>query len=210
MKVALYNQQAQKTGMIELPNSVFDLPWNADLVHQVLTSYAANRRRGTAHTKFRGEVRGGGRKPWIQKGTGRARHGSIRSPIWVGGGVAHGPRKEKIYKKKIPKKMASRALKIILSAKARANEVIVLESLQFAQPKTHFAAQMFENFSKIKEFGNIQKGRGVLVLLSRRDENLIRAIRNLPYADIKDFKNLNAYEAARYKYLMFTQNVIFE
>ena len=97
MKVDIYNQGAEKTGTLELPKGVFGLPWNEDLVHQVAVAMQANLRVPVAHTKGRGEVAGGGRKPWRQKGTGRARHGSIRSPIWRGGGVTHGPTKGKNY-----------------------------------------------------------------------------------------------------------------
>src|SRR3989338_3994717 len=152
MKVKIYNQSAKETGTVELPDSVFGLKWNADLVHQVVTSQAANLRRGTAHAKDRAQVRGGGRKPWRQKGTGRARHGSIRSPIWRGGGVTHGPLKEKNYAKKINKKMAKKAFYTVLSAKARDNEIIVLDDLKFAEPKTKLAAEMFSKFEKNKDF----------------------------------------------------------
>src|SRR3990167_7958338 len=148
MKVKLYNQVAEEVGKTELPDEVFGLKWNADLVHQVVTSQEANRRPTVAHAKGRGEVRGGGRKPWRQKGTGRARHGSIRSPIWKGGGVTHGPLKEKNYKKKINKKMAKKALFAVLSAKARDNEIIVLDDLKFSEPKTRLAAEMFAKFEK--------------------------------------------------------------
>ena len=221
MKVKLYNQQAKETGTVELPDSVFGLKWNADLVHQVVTSYAANQRRGTAHAKGRSEVRGGGKKPWKQKGTGRARHGSIRSPIWKGGGVTHGPLKEKNYKKKINKKMAKKAFYTVLSAKVRDNEIIVLDDLKFSEPKTKLAAEMFTKLSKHKEFSRITKGNGVLVALAGKDDTahpsrkategaVRRAIRNLPYASVNEARNLNAHEVLQYKYLLLPQSALKE
>ena len=208
MQVKTYNQLGEETGTIDLPDRVFGLKWNADLVHQVVTSYAANKRRGTAHTKTRGDVRGGGRKPWRQKGTGRARHGSIRSPIWKGGGVTHGPRAEKVYAKKINKKMAKHALWTVLSAKARDNEIVMLDDLKFPETKTKRAAAMFKRFSGMAEFGKITKGRGVLVALAHKDDSSRRALRNLPYAATDEARNLNAHEAMQYKYIMFTKDAI--
>src|SRR3989338_499645 len=114
MEAKVYNMQGKEAGKIELPENIFGLKWNADLIHQVITSMQSNARAGTAHTKGRGEVRGGGRKPWRQKGTGRARHGSRRSPIWKGGGVAHGPSKEKKYSQKINTVMAHQTFRIAL------------------------------------------------------------------------------------------------
>lgn len=206
MEVKLYNQQGKETGTVDLPEAVFGLKWNADLVHQVVTSYAANLRRGTAHAKGRGEVRGGGRKPWRQKGTGRARHGSIRSPLWKGGGITHGPLKEKVFKKKIPQKMARKALYTVLSAKASDNELIVLDDLKFTEPKTKLAAALFDRLAKVKEFQSLKKSNGVLVALAGKDDAARRAMRNLPYVGIDEARNLNAYEILQYKYLIFTQN----
>ncbi|MDE1941428.1 MAG: 50S ribosomal protein L4, partial [Patescibacteria group bacterium] len=114
MEATVYNQQGKSAGKISLPEDIFNVPWNADLVHEIVRLMNSNSRTPVAHTKTRGEVRGGGRKPWKQKGTGRARHGSTRSPIWVGGGVAHGPRNEKNYSRKINRKAKSKALFTIL------------------------------------------------------------------------------------------------
>lgn len=206
MKVKVYNQEGEAKGTVELPDSVFGLKWNADLVHQVVTSQAANRRPTIAHTKSRGEVRGGGRKPWVQKGTGRARHGSIRSPIWIGGGVTHGPRKERSYKKKINKKMARKALYTVLSAKARDKEIVVLDDLKFEQPKTKYAASLFAALQKQKDPGRIMKGRGVLIALSGKDDSARRVLRNLPYVGIDEARNLNAWEVMQYKYILFSKD----
>ena len=110
MEQKVYNQKGEEAGKIKLPESIFGVPWNADLVHQVVVAMTSSMRHSIANTKTRGEVSGGGKKPWQQKGTGRARHGSTRSPIWVGGGIAHGPRKEKNYDRKINKKARAKAL----------------------------------------------------------------------------------------------------
>lgn len=203
MDVTIYNQQGEEAGVAQLPAGIFGVKWNANLVHQVVTSYAANRRAGTAHARGRGDVRGGGKKPWRQKGTGRARHGSIRSPIWKGGGVAHGPTKEKVYEKKINKKMARRALWAVLSAKARDREILVMDDLKFPEAKTKAAAAMFRKFSGREEFQKIVKGNGVLVMLPGKDAPTRRALRNLPYAGITEARNLNAYDALQYRYLLF-------
>ena len=129
MKVKVYNQNKDEVGEIQLPKEIFEIEINSDLIHQVVLAQEGNRRQGTAQAKMRGEVRGGGKKPWRQKGTGRARHGSTRSPLWRGGGVTFGPRADKNYKKKISKKMGRKALFMVLSAKAKDNLILVLDNL---------------------------------------------------------------------------------
>jgi large subunit ribosomal protein L4 len=157
MEATLYNSKGEKTGKVTLPESIFGLPWNADLVHQVVTSMADNARTPTAHTKDRGEVRGGGKKPWKQKGTGRARHGSSRSPIWKGGGVAHGPRNDKDYARKVNQKMKQKALLVALSRKMKDGELIFVESLEIAAPKTSEAKMVLSALSR--EFTGLSKAR---------------------------------------------------
>src|SRR5476651_1687466 len=142
MEAKIYNQKGVASGNITLPEKVFAAKWRSDLVHQVVQSMRSNKRAGTADTKDRGEVRGGGRKPWKQKGTGRARHGSIRSPIWVGGGVTHGPLSEKNYKRKISKSMRAQALFSVLSKKLKDAEMLFVDTLLTKDIKTKGALEV--------------------------------------------------------------------
>src|SRR5438477_4184664 len=140
MQVKIYNQKGDVKGEMDLPEKVFAAKWRADLVHQVVEGMRSNKRAGTADTKDRGEVRGGGRKPWKQKGTGQARHGSTRSPIWVDGGVTHGPLAEKNYKRKISKSMRAQALFSVLSKKLKDGEILFVDSLDMPAIKTKEAS----------------------------------------------------------------------
>ncbi len=207
MEFPVYNKDGKEVGKASLPDAVFGLKWNSDLVYQVVTAEAANQRQGTAHAKGRSEVRGGGKKPWKQKGTGRARHGSIRSPIWKGGGVTHGPLAEKNYAKKINRKMAKKALFTVLSQKARENEILVLDELTFPEAKTKRAAEIFSNFAKDSR-GKILKGNGVLVLTAGKDDAAYRAIRNLPYASALEVRNINARTVLQYTYIFIPKAAI--
>lgn len=207
MNIKVYNQSGAEVGTVELPK-IFELPWNADLVHQVITSYAANKRGGTAHAKGRGEVRGGGRKPWRQKGTGRARHGSIRSPIWKGGGVSHGPKKERNFSRKINKKMARKALFTVLSAKAKDGEILAVDNLSFVNAKTKEGAVFFKKLSAQKGLEKITRGNGVLVAFLQKNPPVERAIRNLPFVEVDESRNLNAYKAMQHKYILFPKDAL--
>ena len=142
IQVDLYNADGSIAGKAELPEAMFGKKWNPDLVHQVLVALESNARRPLAHAKGRGEVRGGGKKPWRQKGTGRARHGSIRSPLWKGGGVTHGPQKERNFEKKINKKMRRAALFSVLSRKASEHELRIVRSFDVSLPKTKLVAAL--------------------------------------------------------------------
>ncbi len=209
MKAELYNQKGEKEGAIDVPENIFGLPWNPDLVHQVVVSLRANRRAATAHSKGRGEVRGGGKKPWRQKGTGRARHGSIRSPIWIGGGVTHGPIKEKIYEKKINKKMKNKALLVSFSKKATDKEIVFLNDLKFKEAKTKEARNVFSALKKIKGFEKLgERGGRALALLAEPASNLARAIRNLPQVDAQEARNINVLDILSYKYLVMPKETI--
>jgi large subunit ribosomal protein L4 len=202
MDIQVYNQQGKETGTMELPK-VFESAWNADLVHQVVTSQQANQRPTVAHAKGRGEVRGGGRKPWQQKGTGRARHGSIRSPIWKGGGVTHGPLKERSFKKKINRKMADRALAVVVAAKIRDHELLVLDELSFASSKTKEAVSVFRQLSTIQSFsGILAKPRRSLVLLFKHQPELVRALRNVVALEVKEARNATALDFVNRKFIV--------
>ncbi len=207
MELKVYNQEGKETGKIKLPAEVFDLKWNADLVHQVMIGMQANKRKGTAHTKTRADVRGGGKKPWRQKGTGRARHGSIRSPIWRGGGVTFGPTKEKNYEQKINKKMKRKAILVALSQKAKDNEILILDDLKLKNPKTKEAASILKNLSKIKGFEKLSgKKNSALILIKEKNETLKRSFRNLPGVLLSEARNLNLLDTLTYKYLIFPKS----
>src|SRR3989344_7474611 len=200
IQVDLYNAGGSIIGKAELPEAMFGQKWNPDLVHQVLVALESNARRPLAHAKGRGEVRGGGKKPWKQKGTGQARHGSIRSPLWVGGGVAHGPKKEKIYARKLNQKMKNKALATMLSQKLRDEEIIFLDKISLDKPKTKFAIEVLASLGK-KEF-MYKKGRRVLLALPTRDDAIEKSFRNIPVAHIDEVRNLNPLSVMTYKYLI--------
>jgi len=206
METTVYTTAGKKKGSTNLPKEIFGLPWNADLVHQVITSEQANKRVVIAHAKGRAEVRGGGIKPWRQKGTGRARHGSNRSPIWTGGGVTHGPLKEKNYSKKINKKMRSKALFTILSKKLTDNEIIFLDTLSFSDGKTREANEVIQSLSKVKGFENMTKKHGNKALFtlveSESKEKTKQGFKNIASVAVGDVENLNALDALSYHYIV--------
>ena len=203
MEAKIYNQKGEAAGTIALPERVFGAKWRADLVHQVVAGMQSNKRAGTADTKDRGEVSGGGKKPWKQKGTGRARHGSTRSPIWVGGGVTHGPLAEKNYKRKISKKMRAQALFSVLSKKWKDGEIIFVEDLDLAAPKTKDAVAVAENLAKGSGVKALTGRRTkVLVALYARNDKTEKSFRNLPQLEISFLKNLNPLDALNYQYLL--------
>jgi large subunit ribosomal protein L4 len=204
MEAKIYNQKGADAGSISLPEKVFAAKWRADLVHQVVESMRSNKRSGTADTKGRGEVRGGGKKPWKQKGTGRARHGSSRSPIWVGGGVTHGPLAEKNYKRKISKKMRAQALFSVLSKKLKDNEILFVDTLAMADMKTKKAEDVMKNLAKASGFKAMSgsKKPRVLTALFERNAGTEKSFRNLPQLEMVFLKNLNPMDVLKYKYLL--------
>lgn len=203
----VYNNKGKESGTITLPESIFGLPWNADLVHQVVTSMLSNAREPIAHTKNRGEVRGGGKKPWQQKGTGRARHGSSRSPIWVGGGTTHGPRNDKNYERKINKKMKAKALFTILSKKWKDGEVLFVDSLSFDAPKTKEAKDVLVSLSKVKGFETLATKRknAAYIGTMSKDMAVEKSFRNIGSVEIDEFRNVTPVELMNTKYVIIAE-----
>lgn len=207
METNIYNQKGKEVGKIALPDAVFGVKWNPDLVHQAVVAMQANARTPVAHTKGRGEVRGGGKKPWKQKGTGRARHGSTRSPIWVGGGVAHGPTNEKIFAKKINKKMRTKALYSVLSKKIRDKELLFVDSLSFSAPKTKDAQAVLKTLSAAAQMPNLaKKSKNAALIATFKDTgNTQKSFRNIGSITTDAVQNINPVLVLQYKYLIITE-----
>ncbi len=190
---------------MNLPEALFGQAFNNNLVHQVVVSMQSNARagRGLAHTKDRGEVRGGGRKPWKQKGTGRARHGSSRSPIWTGGGVTHGPRNEKNYEKTIPRKMRIAALRSVLSQKLRDGEIIFIDTISFDAPKTAEALNVLNALAGVKGFERLtKKSNAALIALSSNNTNAKKSFANFGNVGVEEVRNLNVVDVLSHAYLV--------
>ncbi len=207
MEAKIYSQKGQEAGKISLPENVFGLPWNADLVHQVVTSMESSARTNVAHTKTRGEVRGGGKKPWQQKGTGRARHGSIRSPLWVGGGVTHGPRNERDFSRKVNKKMKAKALYTILSAKLKAGQILFVDDLSLKTIKTKSAKDVLGSLSKVSGFKDLssKKKNSAYVALASKDVNTEKSFRNFGNLIVDEIRNINPVLLMKYKYVVISE-----
>jgi large subunit ribosomal protein L4 len=196
-KVAVFNMEGKQVGELELNDAVFGVEVNQDLMHKVVLSQLANARQGTVATKSRGLVRGGGRKPWRQKGTGRARQGSTRSPQWVGGGVVFGPT-PRDFSYRLPKKARRAALKSALSAKLRAGNMVVLDQLQVDEPKTRVMANMFQAL-------DVQKP---LVVTADWDRNVELSARNIPGAVVAKSMGLNVYDILNSQKLVITKDAV--
>jgi large subunit ribosomal protein L4 len=195
-KVAVYNLKGEKTEDLELDESVFGLPANDDLVHQVYVSLMSNKRQVLADTKNRGERAGSGIKPWKQKGTGRARVGSVRTPTWRGGGVAFGPTSDRNFKKKINKKMNAKAIALALSGKVRDNEFFVVDTLNLKERKTKLMAEAFKNL-KIKG--------SLLVSFYAKEKESGLAARNIAKVDCILAEQLNVLEILNHKNILFSK-----
>ncbi len=204
MENKVYNIKGIEAGKVKLPQEIFGLPWNADLVHQVAVSMMSNARQPIAHSKMRGEVRGGGKKPWRQKGTGRARHGSTRSPIWVGGGTTHGPRNDKDYSRKVNKKMKTKALFTILSRKVADGSLIFVDSLSFKEPKTADAKDVLTNLSKIAGLEKLAKKRtnALCIAMSKKDITVEKSFRNIGSVKVEELRNVNPLDILNTAFLL--------
>lgn len=204
MKETIYTQAGQTKDSITLPETVFATPFNADLVHGVVVALQANARAGTAHTKDRSEVAGGGKKPWRQKGTGRARHGSRRSPIWAGGGVTFGPRNEKDFSQKINKKVKAKALASVLSRKLADQEIVFVEKLSFTEPKTAAAKEVMATLAKVAERPGLatKRNNAAVVVLGERDEVVEKSFQNFGNVTVVQAKDVNTLDLLTYKYVI--------
>ena len=198
----IYNTEGKELDTIELNSSVFDGNVNTAVIYQAVNAYRANQRKGLASTKTRGEVSGGGRKPWKQKGTGRARVGSIRSPLWRHGGVIFGPHPRDFYYK-LPNKIKLLALKSSLNAKVKENNFIVLDTLKLEKPKTKEANKIFSNLKVVSQKDN--KPVPTLLLLDKLDENLKRALRNIGFLSVNLAKDTHAYEVLAHRKVIITK-----
>jgi len=237
-KIKIYNQKAEEVGDLKLSDKVFGVKTNEALVHQAYVTQMSNERQVLAHTKDRSEVRGGGRKPWRQKGTGRARAGSRRSPIWIGGGVTFGPRSDRNFKKKINKKMRQKALLMVLSDKATNDNLLVLNRIDAKGYKTKAIDEMLGNLENILEKGaKTQKHptsprlrgagkntktpssakategkqkhkRSVLIINHKVDKKVKYSGRNLVGVEIININNLNIVDLLKYRNLVLTEKVV--
>ena len=231
IKIKIYNQKAESVGDMKLPDKIFSVKVNESLVHQAMVMQMANERQVLAHTKDRSEVRGGGAKPWRQKGTGRARAGSNRSPIWIGGGITFGPRKDRNFKKKINKKMKQKAMFMVLGDKVKNDSLVVLDKLEMKEYKTKVFAEMLRNLetlkhkntktrkhentkirkhenTKIRKHENTKAKQSVLVISDKKDDKVKYSGRNLVGVKIINLSNINIIDLLKYKDVIVTVEVI--
>ena len=195
--VGLFNIEGNNVGEIQLSDDIFAVEINKEVIHQVVVAQLANKRQGTQSAKTRSEVSGGGIKPWRQKGTGRARQGSIRAPQWVHGGIVFAP-KPRDYSKAVPKKVKRLALKSALSSKVAEEEIVVLESLKMEQPKTKDMVKIL----------NALKAKKALIVVPETDENIYKSARNIEGVQVLPVNNLNVYDILRFDNLIVTKEAI--
>ncbi|CDI50816.1 50S ribosomal protein L4 [Clostridium tetani] len=195
--VGLFNKEGQKVGDFQLSDKVFGVEVNKEVLHQVIVAQLANKRQGTQSSKTRAEVSGGGRKPWRQKGTGRARQGSIRAPQWIKGGVVFAP-KPRDYSMAIPKSMKRVAMKSALSSKVQENEIVILESLEADAPKTKEIVKMLDTFNAKK----------TLIVTEESNKNIYKSARNIEGVTVLPVNNINVYDILRYDKFIITKDAV--
>lgn len=210
MDTPVYTIEGNKKDTVTLPSTVFAVPFNADLVHDVVVALQANARAGTAHTKDRSEVAGTGKKPWRQKGTGRARHGSRRSPIWTGGGVTFGPRNEKDFSKKLNKKVRAKALATVLSRKYTDGELILVDALPFTEPKTATAKAALSALASAAEQAALatKRSNAALIILPERNEAVEKSFRNFGNIAVVQAKDVNPLDLLTFKYVIMSDPAV--
>ena len=197
-KIDVYNMAGKKVSDVELNDNVFGIEPNEAIVHSVLVNYLANQRQGTQSTKTRSEVSGGGRKPWRQKGTGRARQGSIRAPQWVKGGIALGPR-PRSYKYTVNKKERRLAIRSVLSSKVLENNLVVLDKAEMKEIKTQ---------AMVKTLANLKVEGKTLILLPERNENVQKSARNIKNVKTTLVNTINVYDLLKYNKLVVTLDAV--
>ncbi|MFC2161766.1 50S ribosomal protein L4 [Acidobacteriota bacterium] len=192
--VQVIDTSGKKVKEVKAPDEIFAFPLKEHLLYETVINYRANQRQGTASTKTRGEVRGGGRKPWRQKGTGRARAGSTRSPIWKGGGTTFGPR-PRDYSYSLPKKAKKSALKSVLSMKLAEKQLLIVDALKLKEPKTKEATALIKNL----------KVDSVLIVDQHDNKNLFLSVRNIPKTKVVDVSQVTVYDVLNYNWLVLTK-----
>ena len=197
-KIDVYNIEGKKVSDVELKEEIFGIEPNEDIVHSVLVNYLANQRQGTQSTKTRSEVSGGGKKPWRQKGTGRARQGSIRAPHWVGGGIALGP-KPRSYKYRVNKKERRLAIKSVLSSKVLENELVVVDAIDFKEIKTK---------NMVNALANLKVAGKTLIVLPEKNENVQKSARNIEGVKTSLVNTINVYDLLKYTNLVITLDTV--
>lgn len=197
LKIKIKNIHCDDVSEMDLPEEIFDYPLKEHLIYEAVKNFRANQRRGTACTKTRGKVSGSGRKLWRQKGTGRARVGSIRSPLWRSGGITFGP-KPRDYSYKMPKKAKQNALKSVLSDKMRNERIWVIDALALDSGKTRDTVSLLKKF----EFDKL------LIVDKKENSRLVLSTRNIPYVKTIDFSEINVYDSLKYNYIMFSVDAV--
>jgi len=205
LKIKVYNQSAEAVSDLSLSDKIFAVEASEDLLHQAIVAQSANERQVLAHTKDRSEVRGGGKKPWKQKGTGRARAGSSRSPIWIGGGVTFGPTKDRNFKKKINKKMKQKAMFMALSDKVSNNTFVVVDKLELKEYKTK---QVDKVLSAVEKKVLKNERRSILVINDAKDDKLKYSGRNLEGAKVINLDNINIIDLLGHKNVLISEKAV--